>query len=258
MIIILALLFGLIFGSFLNVCIYRMPLNKSIVWPGSGCPKCGAPIHFYDNIPVLSFIILRGKCRSCAEPISWRYPLVELLTGLGSAVLAYKNQYDPAWLLLALAVFYALLVLAFIDLDHFIIPDELSLGICGVGLLFFWVNPNFQGTLASRFMQSFGGAALGFFLLWGIAVAGEKIFKKEAMGGGDIKLMAGLGAVFGWEGVISTLIIGSLLGSVYGLILMFSKKIGRQAPIPFGPFLSVGALINLYSLVPLSAFVINW
>ena len=137
-----------------------------------------------------------------------------------------------------------------------IIPDELSLGLVGLGLLTFWVNPNFSGSILNKFFYSFLGVLTGFILLWVLAEAGEKIFKKEAMGGGDLKLMMGIGALLGWQGVISTLMIGSLFGAVYGVSLIIIGKKRRDSTIPFGPFLSLGAIVNLYQFIPLSAFMV--
>lgn len=250
---------GLIIGSFLNVCIYRMPLeDKSIINPPqSACPACGHPISWYDNIPLLSFLLLGGKCRSCKKPISWRYPAVELVTGVLTVCFVSKNMPLWWWTAGVLLAVYALLVLSVIDLDHFIIPDELSLGLIGVGLVFAAVNPNFSGGFWHRIMESAIGGAVGFGLFMFIAVLGEWVFKKEAMGGGDIKLMAGAGTLIGWQGVFSTLMIGSAVGSVYGVALMLRKKVGRGDPIPFGPFLSAGILVNLYQLIPLSAFIMQ-
>ncbi|MCX5783067.1 MAG: prepilin peptidase [Elusimicrobia bacterium] len=252
---ILAFTFGLIIGSFLNVCIYRLPRGKSIVFPSSGCPVCGVAIKFYDNIPVLSFIFLKGLCRNCNAPISWRYPLIELLSGALTALFFNKYAGAPLWCFVILVSVYALIVLSFIDLEFMIIPDELSLGMAALGLLFFWANPNFSGGAVAKFLHSFFGAGFGFAVMWLLAVLGEKLFKKEAMGGGDLKLMAGIGAIMGLGGVLSTLMIGSVLGSVYGICLLAMRKIGRKAEIPFGPFLSMAALINFYHYIPPSAFL---
>jgi len=248
---------GLGIGSFLNVCIHRMPREQSVVKPRSRCPACGAQIRWYDNIPLLSFALLRAKCRDCKAPISWRYPLVEAICGAATVTFMHRHMSSPPWLAVSLVAVYAIIALSFIDIDEMIIPDELSLGMAALGLVFFWANPNFHGAVWQKFLQSLGGAACGFGLMWAIAAAGEMIFKKEAMGGGDIKLMAGLGALLGWQGVFSTLMIGSFLGALWGLALLLSKRLGREQPIPFGPFLGLAGIVNLYSLVPLSAFIIG-
>lgn len=240
--------FGLIIGSFLNVCIYRIPQNKSIVWPGSFCPKCGKHIKFYDNIPLLSYLILGGKCRYCKEPISCQYPIVEFLTGLLTAVFVWHWGLTP-WTGVLLVALYSLIILSVIDLELMIIPDRFSLGLIVLGLAFCWLNPNFDGTFWSRFLQSLTGAAVGFFGTLAVALLGYFMFKKEAMGGGDVKLMGGIGAFVGWEGVITTIVFASVLGLVYSVFLMIFKGKGKGDAIPFGPFLSAGALINLFYLV---------
>ncbi|HUT85868.1 MAG TPA: prepilin peptidase [Elusimicrobiales bacterium] len=245
---IVAAIFGLAIGSFLNVCIYRLPEKKSIVFPGSHCPNCNTFIKWYDNIPVLSFIVLGAKCRHCKKKISYRYPSVELITALLTALFVYKFGIT-IWLTVSLVAVYALIVLSFIDLQTFTIPDELSLGILVLGFLTSFLNPNFSGEVLYKFAQSLIGILCGFGLIYLTAVIGEFLFKKEAMGGGDIKLLAGVGAFVGWQGVISTLIIGSLAGTLYGVYLLVTKKIKKRDPIPFGPFLSIGAIVNLYQVV---------
>lgn len=241
-------IFGLIIGSFLNVCIYRIPKNKSIVWPASFCPKCGKHIAFYDNIPVLSYLILWGKCRHCKASISCQYPIVELLTGLLTVLFVWRWGLTP-WTGVLLVAVYSLITLSVIDLELMIIPDRFSLGLIVWGLAFFWLNPNFEGTLLSCFLQSLIGACVGFFGTLAVALLGYVLFKKEAMGGGDVKLMGGIGALLGWKGVITTIIFASVLGLVYSVILMIFKGKGKGDAIAFGPFLSAGALINMYYLV---------
>ncbi len=240
--------FGLIIGSFLNVCIYRIPQNKSIVWPGSFCPKCGKHIKFYDNIPLISYLILGGKCRYCKEPISCQYPIVEFLTGLLTLLFVWHWGLT-AWTGVLLVALYSLIILSVIDLELMIIPDRFSLGLIVLGLAFSWLNPNFDGTFWSRFLQSLTGAAVGFFGTLAVALLGYVLFKKEAMGGGDVKLMGGIGAFVGWEGVITTIVFASVLGLVYSVFLMIFKGKGKGDAIPFGPFLSAGALINLFYLI---------
>ena len=159
--------FGLILGSFLNVCIYRLPREESLVRPRSRCPGCGAQIRWYDNVPVLSFLLLGAKCRDCKHPISWRYPLVELLCAVIAILFMSRSIGSPLWLAVSLTAAYGLVTLSFIDIDTMMIPDEISIGLAVLGLAFFWVNPNFSGGLWARFFQSLGGAAGGFFLMWG-------------------------------------------------------------------------------------------
>lgn len=251
----IAAVFGLIIGSFLNVCIFRMPKDLSLAGPRSFCPYCDKPVVFYDNIPVVSFLLLRGKCRNCRTPISWRYPAVEILTAVLTALMAARWHGSWAWSAVCLAACYALIVITFIDLETFLIPDELSLGLVVLGIGSSFVNPYFSGASLWKPVESLAGGAAGFALVWLLAVTGEKLFKKEAMGGGDLKLMAGLGTLLGWQGAVSTLIMGSVLGAVYGISLVIRRKAGRSDPIPFGPFLAAGAVINLFHFVPLSVFL---
>lgn len=255
-ILLFATVLGLLFGSFLNVCIYRIPREKSIVWPPSSCPNCGARINWYDNIPVLSFLALRGKCRNCKSPISIQYPIVELLTGALTLLFVWRYGLN-VWTFVVLAAVYALIILSVIDLDIMIIPDRFSLGMIVLGLAFAWCNPNFSGAWWQKELASLLGAGVGLFGVLAIALLGTWLFKKEAMGGGDVKLMGGIGALIGWEGVITTIVFASFLGLVYAVFLMiFKGKKGGDA-IPFGPFLSLGALINLFYLVKPSMLVIE-
>ena len=249
-------IFGLLIGSFLNVCISRLPEGLSIVKPRSRCPKCLAPISFYDNVPLLSFIALRGRCRHCSTPIPWRYPAVELITGLATALIFIKWWSAPLWLAAALAAVYILIVVAVIDFETMMIADAFSYGLVGLGLAAFSFNPYFTGPVLNRFLSFLMGAVSGAFIIWLMAWVGKKIYKKEAVGEGDILLMAGIGALTGWQGVFSALIMASFFGSVYGLTLVLAKKAERFDHIPFGPFLTLGAAINLYHLVRITDFFI--
>ena len=256
MLLITVFIFGLLIGSFLNVCISRLPEGLSIVRPRSRCPKCLATISFYDNVPLLSFIALRGRCRHCSAPIPWRYPAVEFITALATALLFFKWRADPLWLSAALAAVYLLIVVAFIDFETMMIADVFSYALIGLGLAACFVNPYFPGPALSRLLSFFTGAVCGAFIIWLMAWLGKKIYKKEAVGEGDIFLMAGIGALTGWQGVFSTLIMASFFGSVYGLSLLLAKKAERFDHIPFGPFLTLGAAINLYHLVRITDFFI--
>jgi leader peptidase (prepilin peptidase)/N-methyltransferase len=228
---------GSIIGSFLNVCIYRLPREKSIVRPGSSCPHCGEPISFYDNIPILSYLILRGACRHCGGRISARYFAVELLTGL-----LYVALYSRYGLSLELAVVLlfvtVLIVVSFIDLEFRIIPDVLSLGglLAGAGFSFFRM-PTFS------YMDALWGVLLGGGVLWAIASGYELLRKREGMGGGDIKLLAMIGSFCGTKGVLFSLVCGSLLGTLVGIPLMIIKHADTKYALPFGPFLSLGAAL---------------
>ncbi len=228
-----AALWGAVVGSFLNVCIARLPEGESVVRPRSRCPSCGRPIPWYENLPILSWLFLRGRCRGCGERISWTYPAVEvasLLIWAGMAVL-----YGPTWHALQGAILLSLLLaIAVTDARHYLIPDPLSLGglVAGLALSPLPGAP----TIGSAFL----GAAVGFAVLFGVAWLGERIFKKEAMGGGDIKMMAMIGAFLGPVGAMLTIFLGALTGSViFGPI---SLKTGKL--VPFGVFLALGAAVT--------------
>lgn len=227
-------LFGLVLGSFLNVCILRLPSQQSVVRPGSRCPKCGYVLRWYDNIPVVSWLLLRGKCRSCRTPISIQYPLIELATALIWAGFAWWTGTGIP--LLQGGLFFTLLLgIAMTDAREYIIPDEFSLGGLACGILLS-LDGGFHaiGT-------AIVGAAVGFAVLYGVAIAGKAMFKEEAMGGGDVKMMAMVGAFTGWTGVLLTIFLGSLLGS---LIFVPLALIGKKKLVPFGVFLSLGAAVT--------------
>lgn len=224
-------LFGLLIGSFLNVCIVRWPAEQSVVRPRSRCPGCGGEIAWYDNVPVLSWLVLRGKCRDCSQPIPIRYPLVELAVGIVWVISAW--HYGWSIEMLRAALFCTILIgIAMTDAREYIIPDEFSIGgaVIGVALAFA------GGALPWR--DSLIGAAFGFALLWAVAWIGSKAFGEDAMGGGDIKMMAMIGAFLGWQGVLLTLFLGALLGT---LIFLPIKLMGREKLVPFGIFLAIGS-----------------
>ncbi len=253
----LSFLFGLIFGSFLNVCIARLPKDESIVFPPSRCPKCGTPIKFYDNIPVISYLALRGRCRACGRPISPKYPFIELLTGAVTALFVHKWLGSPAWLAVSLLSAYVLIVVSVIDFETMLISDAFSLALFILGLAGSLVNPFFAGGWAARLGAAAGGAAAGAGFIWVLALLGKFLYKRDAVGEGDIFLMGGIGALCGWQGVMTALIMASFFGSVYGLSLLLLKRAGRVSQMPFGPFLALGALVNLYHLVRPEAFFIQ-
>lgn len=250
-----AALFGSLYGSFLNVVIYRLPREESLVSPRSRCPHCGKPIGAWDNLPVVSWLLLRGKGRCCRKPISVRYPLVEAATAALAGALWVRWGATPAFAAAAIVACGALLAVALIDWDTFLIPDELSLGLALAGLAASPLNPYLDsGAFGAWWLTPFWslrGAAVAFLLGWGVAAAGEAIFKKEAFGGGDVKLLAGIGAWTGVTGAFNALMIGSLLGSVYGLALLRAGRARRSDAIPFGPFLAAGAAFNFFHLLPL-------
>ena len=236
---IFAFIFGAVVGSFLNVCICRLPHGKSIAFPPSACPLCGNRIRWYDNIPIISFLVLKAKCRACQAPISWRYPLVEGLNGLLTLFLFSKFGFSVSFLALFLFC-SSLVVITFIDLDHQIIPDEISLPGIAAGFIFSFFLP-WSGWLNSLLGILLGGGSL-FLVAWGY----EKLTGKEGMGGGDIKLLAMMGAFLGWRSVLFIVFAASLVGSVIGVtVMMLQKKDGKLA-IPFGPFLAFGAVLYLF------------
>jgi len=240
--------FGLAVGSFLNVCIHRLPKDESIVNPPSHCPKCKKEIAWYDNIPLISYLALRGKCRHCGKKISPRYLIVESLTAL-IFVLLFR-EFGLSGHLLVFMVFSAVLIIAtFIDFEHFIIPDVLTLGGLGLGLVLSLVYPSPFLEASSRwgaFLNSFLSASLGFVSLLVVGLLGTWMFKKEAMGGGDLKLLAMIGAFLGWKLVFLTIFLSSLVGSLVGLTLLLLNLKKRLEYIPYGPYLALGALVALF------------
>jgi leader peptidase (prepilin peptidase) / N-methyltransferase len=233
-------LFGLILGSFLNVCIYRIPLGKSIVSPPSSCPSCGERIRFYDNIPVISYLILLGKCRHCGNPVSWQYPIVEALTGLLSLSLfiTYGLTYQYILYLLFTA---SLLTISVIDLHHKIIPDVLSLS----GIVLGWIASFVPGSEVS-WSDSLIGTLAGGGSLFLVALIYERLTGREGMGGGDIKLLAMIGAWMGWRHLHLVVFLSSLAGAIVGSIFLVLAGKGLRVRIPFGPFLSLGAVLCLF------------
>lgn len=239
----LIFLIGVCVGSFLNVCIHRLPRNESIVWPGSRCPSCAKPLAWYDNIPIISFLVLRARCRSCGAGISWRYPVVELLGGL-LAVLAWLTFTELPYQVMGIVFLWALVLLTFVDLEHQILPDILTLPGIVLGVVFSSIYPAWHGveTHLLGFVSSVGGLLLGGGILYLIGTLAEMVLKKEAMGGGDVKFLAAVGAFLGWKGVIMTLFLGSLLGALVGLLVKF---LTREEKIPFGPYLALGSAVSI-------------
>jgi leader peptidase (prepilin peptidase)/N-methyltransferase len=230
---------GSVLGSFYNVCIYRLPREESIVWPGSHCPQCHHPLSIGDNLPLVSFLLLKGACRYCQASISFQYPLVEGITASAAVLMGWKFGFS--WFFLQAFLFFsALLVVSVIDLYHRIIPDLITFPGIGLGVLLAWLSdsPGIQSSLI--------GLLLGGGVLWLLAAGYALLTGKEGMGGGDIKLLAMIGAFLGWPGVLVTLLFASLLGTLVGLGLMLFWKKGRTYAVPFGPFLSAGALIHLF------------
>ena len=232
-IIAVAALLGSTIGSFLNVCVHRLPLGQSIVTPPSHCPGCGARITWFDNVPILSWLLLRGRCRRCRTRISIRYPLVEAGTAAiwGLSCWSYGANWDG----LTAAVFGTILLgIVLTDAAHYIIPDEFTVGGLALGLALAF-RDGVPGALDALL-----GAAVGFGALYVVAWAGEKMLRKEAMGGGDIKMMAMVGAFTGWQGTLLTVFLGALLGTlIFVPISLKTKKL-----VPFGIFLAAGAAVT--------------
>jgi leader peptidase (prepilin peptidase)/N-methyltransferase len=253
-------IFGLLVGSFLNVCIVRLPRDRSIVNPPSHCPRCKSSIKFYDNIPIVSFLLLRGKCRSCGEPISCRYPFVELMNGLFYVwIMSEFGIGGEAFLVMAFCS--SLIVITFIDFDFQIIPDVITFPGMLLGVM---IGPFFMSTLnvplpfnlghfmphawplLVNFLNSVIGLLGGALPLLAIGWIWEKLRHVEAMGGGDVKLMGMVGSFLGWKGALLTIMIGAFVGSVVGLGLIMLKRHKMDNVIPFGPFLALGAVATTF------------
>ncbi|MBU0991196.1 MAG: prepilin peptidase [Proteobacteria bacterium] len=233
-------LYGLCIGSFLNVCIFRIPASKSIIFPGSTCPNCNTLLKFYDNIPVLSYLILRGRCRNCHIGISMRYPITELITGVSALFVYYRFGLSIDGLIYFIFI-SALIVITFIDIDHQIIPDVISLPGIPVCILFACI----LDTMTLK--DSLIGVLAGGGSLYAVAWTYKMLTAKEGMGGGDIKLLAMIGALLGWQGVLFTIFAGSAIGTIAGMLTMiYAKTMNMKLAIPFGPFLSAGAVLYLF------------
>jgi leader peptidase (prepilin peptidase)/N-methyltransferase len=253
---IIAFISGSLVGSFLNVCIYRMPLGKSVVWPGSHCPQCEKKIPWYDNIPFISYLLLKGRCRFCKQKISLRYLIVELLTAIMFVVLF--KQYGLSYEFFYYVVFIcALIVATFVDIKHRIIPDEVSIGGIIIGFILFSIK-GFNLKPITYSLRPMFNSLLGIIIGGGmIYLSGFlfdlvyfKLFKKppiqgetESMGGGDVKLLAMIGAFLGWQRAIFTFFLAPLFGAIIGIINLMVKK---DHTIPYGPFLSLAAILSLF------------
>ncbi len=265
--ILFAAVFGAMLGSFLNVCVWRLPRNESVIRPRSRCPRCGTPIAWYDNVPIVSWILLGARCRACRAPISVQYPLVELAAALiwGGAV----AWLGPSLAALRGAVFATLLLgIALTDGRHYIIPDEFSLGGLGAGLAFALVPLLITGA-AAPLLEAALGAAAGFAVLWVVKAGGDWALARGLIGGeelsqvleegerpttlgfGDLKMMAMVGSFVGWRGVLLTAFLGSVAGVAVFLPLLALK---RRAPVPFGVFLAAGGIATLIVGQPLIAW----
>ena len=257
---------GACVASFLNVCIWRLPREESVVRPGSHCPNCNAPIRWYQNIPIFSWCCLRGRCANCHKPISPRYVIVELLGGvlfllvylqwampaiLGRLpVLGLVPIFDPALMAVEALAVTGLILGSFIDLDHFYLPDRVTIGGMVLGVPLSFLVPEMQGQedrLAALYW-SLGGMAGAFLFLWAVGAIFSKLFRKEALGFGDVKLIGAIGAFWGPWAALFTVILSSVVGSVAGVVLMARgrAKLGGFTAVPYGPFLAIGALVWMY------------
>ncbi len=230
---VVAAAFGAIVGSFLNVCIYRLPIGKSLVWPSSACPHCGRELSWYENIPIVSYLALRARCRTCAARISVRYPFVEALTATMFALAWW--HYGPGPLLASRLVFgCALIVLFAIDLEHHLLPNTITLPGIIVGFLFsFFTEPGWIASLI--------GILVGGGVLYLVAEAYYRVRHEEGLGMGDVKMLAMVGAFVGWQLTLLTLMLASLSGTIIGLTLIVTKRGGMKYALPFGTFLALGA-----------------
>ena len=229
------------------MCIYRLPKGKSIIRPGSACPGCNHLIAWYDNIPVLSFVLLKGKCRNCKAKISMRYPLVEGLTGVLFGALAYKFPFHPV-LFVYLFFTLSLIIVSFIDLDTFLISDAIVIPAICIGLVCSVAVRGIFGSMGRlhSLLYSFEGILLGGLVLVFLALLGTFMLKKDAMGGGDIKLLAMIGAFLGWKSIFISLFFASLIGTAITLVLVSLKIRKIHDYIPFGPYLALGAIIAMF------------
>ncbi len=240
LVLLIVFLLGAAVGSFANVLIYRIPRRESIVHPGSRCPECGESVRFYDNIPVLSYFILGGRCRACGGGISWRYPAVETVNGLLYLGLVLRLGWAPSTAVMAVFA-TALLVISFIDLDHRIIPNVITFPGMAAGVLVSLL-PGYPRTI-----DSLVGLMVGYGFLYAVAWVYLAVTKKEGMGMGDVKLLGMIGAFLGWQALPVTVLISSLVGAVMGVLFAAASGEGvRKFPVPFGPFLALGALAHVF------------
>lgn len=255
-------IYGTILGSFFNVLIYRIPAGISIITPGSSCPKCKKPVTALENIPIISWLLLKGKCSGCKTKISIRYPLVELGTGLFSLLIWYQllNPFimpeKMVWIyiveLYRLLVLLILIPISIIDIEHYIIPDSITLG----GLILSFIVSFIPGNLTP--IESLIGLFTGGGILYGMGLIGEIFLKKESMGGGDVKFLAFIGALWGWKIAVTSIFLGAFAGAFIGLILIAIKKSSRETMIPFGPFLALGIVLSVFWGDQIVEFYLNF
>ncbi len=231
-------LFGLVFGSLANVCVYRIPRRESVAFPGSHCPRCGHDIDWYDNIPLISWLFLKGRCRHCQGAIAWRYPLLELIMGISWAALAWHFGPTPH-LLIALVLFFLLWVLSVIDLETGLLPNALTFPGIALGLMFsWWLGSGLQGL-----QDAVIGTAAGYGVFWLVARVFLLLTGREGMGYGDFKLLAMLGAFMGWQALPFIIFASSLVGALIGSLFLLLARRGFRTEIPFGPYLAAAGMI---------------
>ena len=234
-------IFGSIWGSFCNVCIYRLPNNESVIKGRSFCPSCKNQIKWYDNIPFLSFIFLRGKCRNCSNKINFQYFLVELLSGISFLAIFFLYGISITTLLLIiLSIFF--IIIFFIDLKHYIIPNELTFPLMVIGFIKSF-DPNLNQTIFPNYINSLLGGIFGYSIIWLIILFYKKVRNKEGMGLGDAKLMAVVGFWFGWISIPFTIFISSVVALVLVIPSLLKKTKDMSAQIPFGPYIIIGCIL---------------
>lgn len=241
-----AFLFGLCIGSFLNVVIYRLPLGQSLATPPSRCRNCGYSLRWFDNIPVLSWALLRGRCRKCGISVSWQYPIVELIAGALFVLVVWQTPLGP--LLVSRLLLVSILIALFgIDLEHQILPNSITLPGIVIGLLLSLIAP-------PGWKDAVLGTLLGAGILYAIAAGYYLWRREEGMGMGDVKMLAMIGAFLGWKAVLVTLVLSSFSGAIIGVILMSVQRGGMKFALPFGTFLAIGALVAMFVGEPLVAW----
>jgi len=237
---------GLLFGSFANVCVHRIPRGESIVSPGSQCPSCHTAIAWYDNIPLLSWLYLGRKCRHCSHPIAWRYPFLELSMGVLWGLIAWLIPFDSLYFAQAIVLVSLLWILTLIDLETFLLPNALTFPGIALGLFFAWQAGYIQDAII--------GALAGYAIFWLVAWLFLKITGREGMGQGDFKLLAMLGAFMGWQALPFIILLSSLTGAIIGSIALILSKKGMRAEIPYGPYLAAAGVIWFFWSAP----ILDW
>jgi len=246
---------GLMIGSFANVCVYRIPRGESVAFPGSHCPRCHHAVAWFDNIPLISWLILRGLCRNCHGSISWRYPVLEALVGVSWGYLAWQIGTPSLLLGEGLLLFTLLWILTWIDLETMLLPDALTLPGIIIGIGFSYFDASFLG---GHWLDSVIGAAAGYGFFWGVARIFLLTTGREGMGYGDFKLLAMLGAFMGWQALLFIIFASSVIGAVVGSVSLLLTRKGMGAQIPFGPFLALAGMIWFLWHRPLLEGYLQW